>query len=186
MAPNNARNYHGVLESVGALCLALSLAGCNDFTASDATGQLSVPSRADFQGVANAMQLHCGTLDCHGQAGRNMRLYGFEGLRLDPTNNPLGQVTSEAEYDATYSSIVGLEPEIMSKVVQHQVAPETLTMLRKPLGIEKHMGGLLIEQDDPLDRCLVGWLIGKFDGTTCVTVAQAQRPEPPVELDASE
>jgi hypothetical protein len=176
-----------MLESMGALCVALSVAGCNDFSTPDAPGQLGVPSRVDFPAVADAMQLHCGTLDCHGQVGRNMRLYGFQGLRLDPTNNPLGQLTSEAEYDATYSSIVGLEPEIMTRVVQHQVPPETLTMLRKPLGIEKHMGGLLIVQDDPLDRCMVGWLIGKFDPAACIAVVQAQRPEPPpAELDASE
>jgi hypothetical protein len=182
-----ARKNLGVLESTGALCVALSLVGCNDFSTADAAGQLSVPSRADFPAVADAMQLHCGTLDCHGQAGRNMRLYGLYGLRLDPTSNPLGEVTSEAEYDATYSSIVGLEPEIMTKVVQHQVAPETLTMLRKPLGIEKHMGGVLIVQDDPLDRCMVGWLTGEFDSAACIAVVQAQRPEPPpAELDASE
>ena len=78
-----ARNKLGVLGSMGALCLALSLAGCNDFSTADAPGQLSVPSRDDFPAVADAMQLHCGTLDCHGQVGRNMRLYGLYGLRLE-------------------------------------------------------------------------------------------------------
>ena len=153
-----ARSNIGVLETMRALCLALTLVGCSDYSTADALGQLSVPSRIAFPSVADSMQLHCGTLDCHGQVGRNMRLYGLYGLRLDPTNNPLGSATSEAEYDASYTSVVGLEPEVMARVVQHQAAPETLTMMRKPLGIEQHKGGLLISSGDPLDRCLIGWL----------------------------
>jgi hypothetical protein len=185
------RNNAGMLEATRALCVALSLAGCNDFATSDAPSQLSIPSRVAFPSVADAMQLHCGTLDCHGQVGRNMRLYGLYGLRLDPTNSPLGQLTSEAEYDATYSSIVGLEPEVMAQVVRHLAAPETLTLLQKPLGIEQHMGGLLIVDGDPLDRCIVGWLIGTFDADACTAVVQMQRPEPPspdldADLDAGE
>ena len=182
-----ARSNIGVLETMRALCLALTLVGCSDYSTPDAPGQLSVPSRIAFPSVADAMQLHCGTLDCHGQVGRNMRLYGLYGLRLDPTNNPLGSVTSEAEYDASYISVVGPEPEVMARVVQHQAAPETLTMMRKPLGIEQHKGGLLISSGDPLDRCLIGWLVGSFDANACNAVLQTQRPEPAQQgLDASE
>lgn len=36
--------------------------------------------------VADALQPSCGTLDCHRQVTRNLRLFGARGLRLDPTH----------------------------------------------------------------------------------------------------
>jgi hypothetical protein len=162
-----------------ALSVALIVVGCaSDLqtTSADPSGHLAVPARAGFELVADAMQLHCGTLDCHGQTGRNMRLYGQFGLRLDPNNDPLGQTTTAAEYDASYASIVGLEPEAMSKVVQLLALPETLTMVRKPRGIELHKGGILDMQGDALDRCMVAWLVGMPDTAACNTVVQTPRP----------
>jgi hypothetical protein len=47
--------------------------------------ELLAPTRNNFEQVADAMQPHCGTLDCHGEAGRNMRLFGSRGLRLPDT-----------------------------------------------------------------------------------------------------
>ena len=162
------------------LPFALALGGCGgDLTSSDALGHLSVPSRADFPLVGDAMQLSCGTLDCHGQVGRNMRLYGRYGLRLDPTYDPLTQETSDAEYDASYASIVGLEPEAMSSVVQHQAGPEALTMVRKARGVEAHKGGQLDTAGDPLDNCMVDWLVGAFNAAACSAFINAPRPEPP-------
>jgi hypothetical protein len=131
-----------------------------------------------FPQVADAMQLHCGTLDCHGQIGRNMRLYGQYGMRLTPDATPLGPITTQEEYNASYESVVGLEPEIMSQVVQLQLPPDALAMVRKPLGIELHKGGQVFQQGDPLDRCIVGWLIGAFDSNACFSVVQTPRPEP--------
>src|SRR5579863_7327102 len=117
-----------VLRSLGStlrialgLCIAAGLFACQtdvyDPQTDPATLPLAIPARNVFPQVADAMQLHCGTLDCHGQIGRNMRLYGQFGMRLNPADDPLGQVTTPAEYDACYESIVGLEPEIMSQVV---------------------------------------------------------------------
>lgn len=183
-----ARSNIGMVETARWLCAALILIGCGgDFSTPDAQSQLSVPSRSVFPPVADALELHCGTLDCHGQVGRNMRLYGQFGLRLNPADNPLAQPTSDAEYDASYASIVGLEPEAMSRVVQQQAPPETLALIRKPLGIEKHKGGRLAFDGDPLDRCMIGWLLGAFDAKACSAVVQAPRPEPPKPgLDAGE
>src|SRR5258708_13720479 len=65
---------------------------------------LVVPSRFSFPRVADAMQLHCGTLDCHGQPGRNMRLYGHYGLRLARTANPLDTQTTFDDSPASYGS----------------------------------------------------------------------------------
>jgi hypothetical protein len=178
MGPRNFASF----ESLTWLGLPLVLLGCqNDVsTIEDNHGnaQLAVPARNVFPLVADAMQLHCGTLDCHGQVGRNMRLYGQFGLRLNPKGDPLGQVTSTAEYDACYASIVALEPEAMSQVVQRAAPPDTLAMVRKPRGIEEHKGGQVVVEGDALDRCMVGWLVGQFDANSCTAVVQTPRPEP--------
>jgi hypothetical protein len=161
------------------LCASLAVCGCTadvQNTDGQRNASLARPARLGFEPVADAMQLHCGTLDCHGQIGRNMRLYGMYGLRQSQKDDPLNQPTSPTEYDADYLSIVGLEPEAMSKVVQHQAAPETLSMIRKPLGIENHKGGQLMVQGDPLDRCMVGWLVGAMDVQSCNKVVQTPRP----------
>ena len=161
------------------VALGWALVGCTAdlrSTNADTSGHLSAPDRTGFEVVADAMQLHCGTLDCHGQIGRNMRLFGQYGMRLDPTFDPLTEPTSAAEYDATYTSIVGLEPEAMSQVVQGRAAPDTLSMIRKPRGIEKHKGGQLVVEGDSLDRCLVGWVTGSIDSNSCTTVASMPRP----------
>jgi hypothetical protein len=170
-----------VLETARESCMALTLLACSSgdlySAAQQSSGSLEVPTIANFKRVGDAMQLHCGTLDCHGQQGRNMRLYGHFGLRLDPLDNPLEASTSTAEYEASYWSIVGLEPEIMASVVSHRVAPDQLSMVRKARGVEKHKGGQLTAEGDPLDRCIVGWLVGAFDTDACLTVNNMSRPE---------
>jgi hypothetical protein len=167
-------------EGAASVVLALAVFGCGgDLASSDAVAQLSVPSRSDFPPVADAMQLHCGTLDCHGQVGRNMRLYGQYGLRLGPKDDPLTEPTSDAEYDASYASIVGLEPEVESNVFLQKAEPELLTMVRKARGIEKHKGGQLVTAGDALDTCMVGWLTGAPNANACSTVTSTPRPEPP-------
>ena len=42
-------------------------------------------------GVSRLLEKRCGTLDCHGQVGRSLRLYGQFGLRFvegDASNQP--------------------------------------------------------------------------------------------------
>jgi hypothetical protein len=157
----------------------LTLLGCEaDLQSTDRrVTSLDLPARAPFNTVSDAMQLRCGTLDCHGQPGRNMRLYGYYGMRLDPADNPLGDPTKSAEYDASYWSVVGLEPETMARVAQKVATPDALSMVRKPRGVEKHKGGQLMSEGDALDRCIVGWLIGAFDQVACTTIVEMPRPE---------
>lgn len=173
-----------VLAAGGAAALAGAAAACsNDLNpSSPPPSLLAAPSRSDFPAVGDAMQLHCGTLDCHGQIGRNMRLYGQYGRRLDPADDPLTEPTTDAEYEATYESIVALEPEAMSAVVLHQTSPVTLTMVRKPIGIEEHKGGVLFQSGDDLYRCIVGWVREAFDSNACSMVVNTPRPE----LDAGQ
>src|SRR4051812_35792675 len=139
---------------------------------------LEAPSRSTFLHVGSAMQMHCGTLDCHGEVNRDLRLYGLHGLRLDPNDNPLEHVTTRAEYEASYASLVGLEPEMLARVVESGIRPERLTMVRKARGIEQHKGGQLMNEGDPLDLCLTTWLTGGFDDDSCTTVLHATRPQP--------
>lgn len=138
---------------------------------------LLAPARAGFEDVANAMQPYCGTLDCHGQWGRNLRLFGGRGLRLDPKENSAEGTTTPDELDATYWSVVALEPEILSAVIADQGArPERLTLIRKALNTETHKGGACMSVNDKLDTCLRSWLAGRVDTAACKVAADLMRP----------
>ncbi|MGH7298428.1 MAG: hypothetical protein ACRELB_26040 [Polyangiaceae bacterium] len=124
-------------------------------------------SDSSFQPVADYLENRCGTLDCHGAPGRNLRMWGCEGLRLDPSSSPAtcASPTTEAEYQATYRSLVALEPQVMTTVysgcsaaiadggaeypVSDSCHPELLTFIRKARGIETHKGGKLICLEPP-------------------------------------
>ena len=57
--------------------------------ASDARIEAMVPDRESFAPVAQVLVHTCGTLDCHGSASRNLRVYGNESLRLAAGDRPL-------------------------------------------------------------------------------------------------
>jgi len=131
------------------------------------------PDRTQFVPVGQFLDRRCGTLDCHGREERNFRVYGCEGLRLDPENSPRcrkngGVDTTNPELDATFRSLVGLEPAVTSAVVQGKGQhPELLTLVRKARGTESHKGGALIVPGDSQDQCLTSWLAGKTDVAAC-------------------
>jgi len=131
-------------------------------------------SEAEFGIVGDYLEHRCGSLDCHGQVGRNLRIWGCEGMRLDPHAIPVcsvplgGSQTTTAEHQATYRSLVGLEPAVMSTVVEgHGAHPELLTFVRKARGLEAHKGGVLITPGDDQDICITSWLAGQTDVTAC-------------------
>jgi hypothetical protein len=131
-------------------------------------------SEAQFGIVGDYLEHRCGSLDCHGQVGRNLRIWGCEGMRLDPKAIPVcsvplgGSPTTPAEHQATYRSLVGLEPTVMSTVVaDHGAHPELLTFVRKARGLEAHKGGVLITPGDDQDVCITTWLAGQTDVTAC-------------------
>lgn len=157
-------------------------AGCALSAACDApenagvTG-LHVPDPRMFPQVADALQLSCGTLDCHGRPGRNLRLYGGRGLRLDPHANSADEPTTDSEYQASFRSLTGLEPEALDAVVRSSGQDiERLSLVRKGRGTERHKGGTQMLAGDPLDRCLVSWLSGQVDAAACARVTSAPRP----------
>ncbi len=106
--------------------------------------------------------------------GRNFRVYYQYGLRLDPSDQPGGSITTPDELEATYRSAVALEPVTMSEVVSQGGAdPEQLTLVRKPTGLESHKGGTVIQMGDDQEQCLLSWLQSKVDATACSQAVRA-------------
>jgi hypothetical protein len=157
----------------GPLLLAALLAAglaCAPAPDPNARVPLVAPTLGSFEPVSDLLDHRCGSLDCHGTVGRNLRILGHEGLRLDPADLPGGSPTTTAELAANYDSVVSLEPEIMSAVVADGGAhPERLTLVRKARGTESHKGGALIVVGDAQDRCLTSWLAGALAQGACVT-----------------
>jgi hypothetical protein len=155
-----------VLLAIG---LCLSVAAC----VTESSGTLvspPVPDRASFPPVSDLLDRRCGTLDCHGVTYRNLRIYGREGLRLAATDRPTSKpgTTTVAEYDATFESLVGLEPELMGAVASEGGArPERLTFVRKARGTEDHKGLAIWAEGGLEDLCVTTWLAGKIDTATC-------------------
>jgi hypothetical protein len=162
--------------SAAAVAAVLASAASCSSVPSDARIGIDAPSGSEeeFGIVADYLDHRCGSLDCHGQVGRNLRVWGCEGMRLDPDAVPIcsvplgGSATTPAEHQATYRSLVGLEPTVMSEVVAgHAAHPELLTFVRKARGLEAHKGGVLITPGDDQDECIVSWLAGQTDTIAC-------------------
>lgn len=137
-----------------------------------------LPSETQFPVVLDAMERRCATLDCHGAPGRNLRLYTGSGLRLNPKDIPGTGQTTEAEYDASYWSVYGLEPEIMNAVIADDGEdPERLALIRKARGTESHKPGALMEEGDDLDDCLTSWLKSKVNEPACKKAQNYGAPE---------
>jgi hypothetical protein len=123
------------------------------------------------------MQPSCGTLDCHGQAERNLRLFGARGLRLYASDNSKEGTTRAAEYDANYWSVVSLEPETLAAVIHDGGNdPERLIVIRKGRGTTRHKGGALMRPDDNLDQCLTAWLRGSILLDQCKAASKISAP----------
>jgi hypothetical protein len=158
--------------SAFAFALTIGLGTACSSPPSDARFVVTPPDAASFPPVAAMLVQACGTLDCHGTVGRNLRIYGNTGLRLSPSDVPTALTpTTDDEITQDYSSVVGLEPEIMSAVVTSGGAnPERLTFVRKARGTESHKGGAVVVTGDARDRCITTWLAGHTDASSC-TVA---------------
>jgi hypothetical protein len=162
---------------LGVLLLGISALGCQVGGGPVGSG-LAAPPRLGFENVADAMQPSCGTLDCHGQQDRNLRLVGARGLRLAPTAVPGEGQTDAAEYEADYWSIVALEPETLAAVVADKGRrPERLILIRKARGSTRHKGGQLMQPGDDLDQCLVEWLKGNIAQDACANASRLSAPQ---------
>lgn len=154
----------------------LSLVGCASSPDDGSEPRLPVAT-LDVEAYASLVQpvleKKCGSLDCHGQLPRGLRVYGMNGLRLpnDTGNVPGVGVTTAAETRATYVSVVGLEPEKLDALVGTQPRSRDdayrLLLLAKPLAIERHRGGVSLRKGEPAEQCLLSWVLGRTDAAAC-------------------
>jgi hypothetical protein len=169
-----------------ALLVILSVAlGLFEFACSEAPSDARIgvlaPSNAEdvFGPVAEYLGHRCGTIDCHGNSHRNLRIYSCQGLRfsnldvVECSRSRGGRATTPDEHQATFRSLVSLEPTLMSEVVAGRgLEPELLTFYRKARGIETHTGGQLVTAGDDQDVCLTSWLGGQTNLTACANAFQ--------------
>ena len=128
-----------------------------------------------FTAVSPFMESGCGTIDCHGAPSRPLRVMGYDGLRLSPTDHPGGTPTTALEVDASWRSVCGLEPELISEVTAGQLPPDQLLLLQKPRLETHHKGNAVIVAGDDGDTCLSTWLTGKVDAAACGRAALKQQ-----------
>jgi hypothetical protein len=179
-----------LLATVVPSVLALALySGCS-FAPSDARIGVDAPSFQQFTlddgtmpltSVADFMDHRCGSLDCHGNPQRNLQMWGCMGQRLPVDGEAIypgcrssgGMNTTLAEYESSYRSLVGLEPEVMSAVVAagRNGNPDLLTYVRKARGEESHKGGMIVTPGDDGDLCLTSWLIGPSNTAACASAS---------------
>jgi hypothetical protein len=153
----------------------------SQFAFTDFAGGITA-SGATNAGVQGFLANKCGTLDCHGSSGRSLRIFSQYGLRLvdDAGDIPGGAPTTPNEIFATYISAISVQPELTTKAFHGDEDPHSLLLLRKPLGLERHKGGQVLQPNDYGDLCLTSWLTdGLSDGGTstidnaaCNTAAQ--------------
>ena len=146
----------------------------------DPAESVQIATRDRFELVSGVLEASCGSLDCHGQVGRNLRIYSQLGLRQDASKFPgLGAgVVSAREIESNYRAATSLEPELLSLVVRDQGKdPERLTLIRKARGAEEHKGGKAIVSGGAADRCLISWLASRVDESACADGAVIARPE---------
>ncbi len=167
--------------------LAFSLLGC---VQDPGLQQEACPDLKAFSSVSPVFEQRCGSLDCHGNIARPLRIYGSRGLRYvaiselgeiaDPSQAQKngtfpgagGKATTDAERSQSWHAICGLEPEKMTQVTLGAASPESLMLLTKPLKLERHKGDKVFEKGSPDYDCIVSWLTsstagGAVDTATC-------------------
>jgi hypothetical protein len=158
---------------------AVVVAACSSY-GGDATVSLPTPPRESFGVLSSVLEPHCGTLDCHGGPARNFRVYGKKGIRAlgnDTTGAAID--TNESDVEATYQSIVSIDPEVLSRVFQeHGRDPQRWIVLSKARGLEHHIGGTRFAEGSPGDRCLVSWVSGTLDPSACAADMFGPVPRP--------
>ncbi|HKU43150.1 MAG TPA: hypothetical protein VJR89_33550 [Polyangiales bacterium] len=153
--------------------LCLCAVGCSELL-----GESACEPAQDFAAVSDMLGARCGTLDCHGQVGRPLRLYTSRGLRLAADDESGHGGTRTAEHTANLRAVLGLEPELTCEVLADRGRePERLTLVRKAFGSEQHTAGEVLARRDAGRACLLSWLAGRVDPERCESAAEAGRPE---------
>ena len=141
------------------------------------------PSVAEYRaGPDNYLGKRCSSLDCHGQIGRPLRIFSKNGLRAFDASPPGGfpyisgrTGLADEEVLLNYEGVIGLEPEVLSQVyASGGEGLNRLILLRKPLGLERHKGGQLMNNEaDEGYLCLASWISGNgLDQISCDNAAK--------------
>jgi hypothetical protein len=139
-----------------------------------------VPTMEGFPAVSEALEWHCGTLDCHGNSARNMRVYGNNGIRFGKGLAPGSDSTTDAERLLTYEAVIAIQPEVLGQIVsQHGAKPERWIVITKGRGTEHHKGGSRMRLHDATDTCITSWLTGVVNTDACEQAASVAPPEIP-------
>jgi hypothetical protein len=140
--------------------------------------QLTLPTTTDFNLVSDSLESRCGTLDCHGSLARNMRLYGFHGVRLKKGDISGMGATSSDEYTANYESVVTISPEVLSAIVARKGQGfDKWIVVTKGSGAENHKGGSRFVKNDVTYGCLLSWIQGTVNMDACMTSATVIAPD---------
>ncbi len=164
--------------AVHALAMFAMLAIATSCAVSNDVESLEPPFPEGYAQVSEMLGVRCGSLDCHGDSARPLRIYSGRGMRLSATDVPGQSSTTEAEHVANLRSAFAIEPELTSEVVREGGShPERLTLYRKALGLEHHKGNAPLARDGVQDRCLASWLERAVDVERCEQASEWERPQ---------
>ncbi len=159
-----------LLAVAGFVALVACSANISDGDGGTRFTTILAPDQTQFTTVSPVFERRCGTLDCHGQVGRPLRIYSGLGLRIpnDAGNIPGSSATTLDEINANYYAVIGLQPEQMTRVIAGAALPRSLLILSKPLNLEAHKGGAAFAPTgDPGEGCITTWIAGAVDKTQC-------------------
>jgi hypothetical protein len=170
---------HSII-AVLALCLGASMTtGCMEFQVAETPlAERDQDAYADL--VQPYVGLRCGSLDCHGDSGRPLRLYAEHGLRSSDALR--GQPITIAETTHNVASFAGVDPDHDDTVG----ASRHLAML-KALAVDAggfaHEGGDVWNRlDQPGYLCVLGWLENRAVEVTvqdaCANATLEVMPQP--------
>ena len=131
------------------LALACAALACGPEVGSD---PMSAPDVGRYDALHPYLEARCATLDCHGDAGRPLRLFSETGLRAPGVERDAELQPQERMANAW--ALVGVDPG---------AEPESHLSVLKPLaeqaGGMHHVGeAVSASVEDPGYRCLLGWL----------------------------
>lgn len=127
--------------------------------------------------VSPALEIRCGTLDCHGSVYRNMRFFGKYGARLSSKDTTGVQDTTPDEQQRNYDSLVSLEPENLASIfAKHGQGFDKWMVVLKGTNAVFHKGAQRMQKGDETYNCLLSWVMGNADMNACAMAAMPNAP----------
>lgn len=170
-------SFAATLLAGGAAVCAASLASCSGPSGSE-TVTVTFPDSIQFMSlVSPAVEIRCGTLDCHGSVYRNMRFFGKYGSRLSSKDVTGVQDTTPDEQQRNYDSIVSLEPDNLASIfAKHGQGFDKWMVVLKGTNAVFHKGAQRMMKGDATYTCLLSWVTGNADMNACAMAAMPNAP----------